>query len=395
MREVPQFVRSGLDFGHRKIVHPLLTRGEAQNDREIAHERALRMMQMAQRVPLAVQILDCAFSYDDPILKTSFAGLKAPNPLGIAAGLDKNAHVHRFLGQGFGFGSVTVGSITKVEYGGNARPRIFDLPHSRGLINRMGFPGEGSDNAVQMLQNDKQREKPYLLIINFAATKPSFDAGKQIEDYRAVAQDLVYFGDEGEGNVSSPNTPGVRGLQEPDIFSDLADAVIPVYLDRGKPVRFKFGADLEIEKLHKNAQAIIDKKGSGITVTNTSTDAEIRKGLSAQDVHKEEQGGISGSPITQKALEASHRLYDYIGDEIPIHRIGGIMNVHDVWDALTYGGATTVDVYTAFVRQETSTPNFAYYILRDLVKAMRAEGMTSMEDFRSLRGRKVSFPNIS
>ncbi|OGH18378.1 MAG: dihydroorotate dehydrogenase (quinone) [Candidatus Levybacteria bacterium RIFCSPHIGHO2_01_FULL_40_15b] len=384
-------IRSAIDAAHRNIVHPYLTRGEAQNDREIAHERALKLMEMAQRIPLAVEITDRMFSYDDPILRTSFAGLEAPNPLGIAAGFDKNARVHRFLGQGLGFGTVTVGSIAKVEYGGNARPRIFDLPNSRGLINRMSFPGEGSRSAVETLRADR-RSRPYLLIVNFAASRPSFDAGRQIEDYGIVSDELADFGDEGEANVSSPNTPGVRGLQETDAFSDLADVVIPVYLHRGKPVRFKFGPDLETEKLHKNAQTIIDKKGSGITITNTSTGAEIRKGLSGRDVHREEQGGISGLPITQKALEASHRLYDYIGDEIPIHRIGGIMNVRDVWDALTYGGATTVDVYTAFVRQETSTPNFAYYILRDLVKAMRAYGMTSMADFKGIRGKRVPFP---
>src|SRR3989344_8164929 len=387
-------IRSAIGAAHRKIVHPFLTRGEGLIDREITHERALRLMQMAQKIPLAVEIMDRMFSYDDPILRTSFAGLTAQNPLGIAAGFDKNAKTHRFLGQGLGFGTVTVGSITKVEYKGNDRPRIFDLPASRGVINRMGFPGEGSDSAVQRLQKDRQRPRPYLLIVNFAASRPSFDAGRQIEDYRAVAQDLVYFGDEGEGNVSSPNTEGVRGLQETDVFSDLADAVIPVYLHRGKPVRFKFGPDLETEKLHKNARTIVDKKGSGITITNSSTDGVIRKGLSAKDVHKEEQGGISGLPITQKALEASHKLYDYIGDEIPIHRIGGIMNVRDVWDALTYGGATTVDVYTAFVRQETSTPNFAFYILRDLARAMRANGMTSMADFKEFRGKRIPFPKI-
>ena len=92
-------IRSVIDAAHRNIVHPLLTSGDAQEDREVGHERALRMMRMAQRIPLAVRVLDRAFSYDDPILKTSFAGLEAPNPLGIAAGFDKNARVHRFLGQ--------------------------------------------------------------------------------------------------------------------------------------------------------------------------------------------------------------------------------------------------------------------------------------------------------
>jgi len=171
-----------------------------------------------------------------------------------------------------------------------------------------------------------------------------------------------------------------------------ADAVIPVYLNREKPVRFKFSPDLAQEKLHKNARTIKDKGGAGITLGNTSTGDDVKALLNEKDVHREETGGISGRPITPKALEVSHNLYDYIGEELPIHRIGGIRTVEDVWDALTYGGATTVDVYTAFVRQETSTPNFAYYILHDLAKAMRAEGMESMDDFKALRGKKVPFP---
>lgn len=389
-----EILRSGIDLAHRNIIHPYLTHGKAQGDREIAHERALDLMETAQRIPLAVKVLDGMFSYDDPILKTSFAGLEAPNPLGIAAGFDKNARVHRFLGEGLGFGTVTVGSITKVEYGGNSRPRIFDLPHSRGVINRMSFPGEGSESAVRRLENDRQRERPYLLIVNFAASKPSFDAGQQINDYGAVSEELVDFGDAGEANVSSPNTPGVRGLQEPDVFADLFDAVTPAYIRRNKPVRAKFSPDLEPEILERNARTIIDKRGSGITLGNTSVATDVREALSSSDLYREEAGGMSGLPITKKALEASHDLYNYVGEELPIHRIGGVATVKDVWNALTYGGAITVDVYTSFVRQETSTPNFAYYILKDLALAMRAHGMTSMADFKDLRGKTVPFPKI-
>lgn len=327
--EIPQFVRSGIDTAHRKALHPLLTRGEAVNDREIAHERVLRLMEAAQKFPVVLQIMNAMFSYKDPILKTSFAGLEAPNPLGIAAGFDKNARVYRFLGDGQGFGSVTIGSVAKVEYEGNQRPRIFDLSKSRGLVNRMGFPGEGSGKVVQHLSADK-KPRSFLLIVNFAVSKPSFEAGTQIEGYRTAAEEVVTFGDEGEMNVSSPNTPGVRGFQEPDVYTDLYDAVSPVYLEHGKPMRPKISPDLGEKKLHGNARTTIDKKGAGITITNTSTDEEIKSRLSLMDQYRNEMGGISGTPITQKSLEVSHRLYDYIGEELPIHRVGGVMNLRDV-----------------------------------------------------------------
>lgn len=391
--EIPQFVRSGIDAAHRNLVHPYLTHGEAKKDREISHERALRLMEAAQNNSIAFRLMESIFRYDDPILRTSFAGIEAPNPLGVAAGFDKNFKIYRLLGEAQGFGSVTGGSATWVDYKGNDRPRIFDLPRSHGLINRMGFPGDGSKAIKERLQKDA-RDRGFVLVISFAASKPSFERGTQVNDYRLVAQDLVDFGDVVEMNVSSPNTPGVRGLSEPDEYKDLSQAVVPVYVARNKPWRPKFASDLGIEKLQRNAEITIDQGGSGFTITNTSVDKEIRESLDKFDIHRDQIGGISGPPITQKALEMSHQLYDYIGEELPIHRAGGIGNVRDVWDALTYGGATTVEALTTYVRVETSTPNFAYYILRDLAKAMRATGMTGMKDFKDLRGKRVPFPKV-
>lgn len=392
MLKPEQFARGAIDFSHRNIAHPLLTRGEASQDREIAHERAIKLMEKAQDAPMGIELLSKLFSYEDPILHTDVAGVTALNPLGIAAGFDKNARVHNLLGNGLGFGSVTVGSITKIKYEGNPRPRIFDLPHSQAVINRMGFPGEGIDSVKKRLEATKDDPRKYLLVVNFAASAPSFSKFAQLEHYADAAQELREYGDFGEVNVSSPNTFGVKGLQEPEMFRDLADAVLPPYHVVDNKLRFKFGPDLDPKVLVKNAETIIDRGGAGITVPNTSTNEEVRASLARTDAHREEAGGISGRPLTERALQVSHDLYTEIGDEIPIHRVGGVSNVRDVWNALTYGGATTVDVYTAFIRRETSTPNFTHNILKDLAAAMRAEGMSSMEDFKELRGKKVPYP---
>src|SRR3989344_1518156 len=150
---------------HRNIIHPLLTSGEAENDREIAHERSLNIMEKVQGNPILMAALQKAFVYEDPILKTYLwvrkgsigYGSPTPNPLGIAAGFDKNARVYNFLGEVSGFGIVSSGSLTKIRYGGNERPRVFDLSENNGLINRMGFPGEGTPEARSRLGRDNHR----------------------------------------------------------------------------------------------------------------------------------------------------------------------------------------------------------------------------------------------
>lgn len=395
-----EILRQGIDTVHRKIIYPSLTRDGGQDDREIAHENAIGLASKLQHFEMVTQFMRKMFAYKNPALRTSVAGVKAPNPLGLAAGFDKNARVHRLLGEGLGFGIVKVGSITKIPYEGNERPRIFDLPNNDGLINRMGFPGEGSDEAEKRLRESYAKRRHYSLIINIAASKPSFETNSQIDDYIAVAEQLLEFGNGHEINVSSPNTEGVQGLQEPEVFTDLAQALKATYLVGESPThgymtpfQYKFGPDLEMQSLLRNIKTAKDNFASGISLGNTTTDQNVRDYLSL-DRYKNEKGGISGQPLKKKALERSHQVYQEMGEEIDITLIGGIQNASDVWNALTYGGAKAVDVYTAFVRPTTSTPNFAFYILRDLHRAMKAESMSSMADFKDLRGKKVPFPKI-
>src|SRR5260221_9483638 len=139
-----EIFRTVVDSSYRHVVHSLITRGEAKNDREIAHERALRFAENIQNNPLAMALLSKCFTFRDPILQTKFGNVIAPNPLGIAAGFDKNAKIDRLLGEGLGFGVVTVGAVTKIQYEGSPRTRIFDLPQKDGLINSMGLPGIAS-----------------------------------------------------------------------------------------------------------------------------------------------------------------------------------------------------------------------------------------------------------
>lgn len=398
MAEVSRFIedsaRAAIDLTHRNVVHPHLTRGKAQEDREIAHERALDLAESLQDNPLAMALMSSVFTSRDPILRTRFAGIIAPNPLGLAAGFDKNARIPQLLGEGLGFGIVTVGSITKVPYGGNERPRIFDLPNNNGLINRMGFPGDGADEAEARLKRLPDYRN-YVLVVNVAASKPSFENGTQVKDYGSAYSQMLPYGDCIEVNISSPNTPGVRGLQEPEIFAELASHIAELrkyHIGRHKPLIYKFGPDLAPDKLEKDLKIAIDNGADGVTLTNTSTDQELRNSL-LPDKYQKEVGGMSGALLNSKALEISHRAYKYVGEELSIIRAGGIKGTgRDLWESLTYGGAVAVEAYTSFVRPNTSTPNYTVYALRDLTKAMRKVGMPSINDFRELRGKKAPYP---
>ncbi len=385
--------RAGIDLAHKRVVHPYLTRGEAQTDREKAHERALDLMKQAQGNELIMSLLHGLFVYKNPILQTNFAGVEAPNPLGLAAGFDKNARVYRLLGA-MGFGFVTVGSITEVPYEGNARPRIFDLPDSDSLINRMGFPGDGANQAEAHLRRSFADHRKFALIVNTAASKPSFDRGTPISDYTKTYRQLYPYGEISEINVSSPNTPGVKGLQEPEMFNELAQEIALARTrlsPKGKPTIYKFGPDLPKEKLLQNLKTVLRTGGNGVCLTNTTVDVTIRSKL-RPDLHRQEVGGMSGACLTSRALEVSHMAWEYTEGKLPIKRAGGIGSPRDLWNALTYGGATTVDIYSAFVRPTTSTPNLTMYWLKDLAKAMQMEGMTSMKDFAQLKGQRVRFP---
>lgn len=393
--QVGKPARNAVDLIHRNIVHPLLTGGEASEDREIAHERALSLAKAVQGSETAMALMEEAFSYRDPILELKMGSMSLPGPLGMAGGFDKNAIIHKFLGRGMGFGFVTVGSVTKIPYKGNDRPRIFDLPNNDGLVNRMGFPGEGSNGVQQRLEKERKHFREYGLIINVAASKPSFENGTVIEDYGDVYEQFLPYGDAHEVNISSPNTPGVRGLQEPEVFTDLAIHLGQIHKNsryKDKSLIYKFSLDLDPKTLKQDIRIALDNGASGFTIGNTSTNPELRASL-MPDEHKDEMGGMSGAFLNRRALALTHGIYEEFGESIFIIRAGGIRGTgEDLWNALAYGGATAAEAYSSFVRPTTSTPNFTYNAHRDLARAMKLLGMRGMEDFKALRGIKSPYP---
>jgi dihydroorotate dehydrogenase len=386
--------RTVVDLVHRRIIHPLLTSGEARQDREIAHERALRLAEVVQANPVAMELMSRAFVYKDPILKLTVGNMESPNPIWFPAGFDKDARIHKFLGKAAGFGAVTEGTVTWLAYGGNQRPRIFDLPANEGLINRMGFPGEGGDKvAARLEESDEPRD--YGLIVSFGASKPSFERGTVVEDYGRIYNQMLPYGEGHEDNCSSPNTVGVRSQAEPEVLEEHMSHIEEVRNAspyRDKLLGVKFSGDMPMAQLIQDVGIVKDHGGDFVTLINTSTDQALRESL-LSDVHKNEPGGMSGAFLNRRALEITHRVYEEFGESIIIVRAGGVRGRgEDLWEALTYGGATAAEPFSSYVRPTTSTPNFTFYALRDLARAMRACGMQSMADFKELRGKRVPYP---
>ncbi len=396
--EIPQFARIAIDIGHRQVVHRYLTHGKAHEDREVAHTRSLGLMESIQNNPRLMKIMTELFVYEDPILETEVGTVRLPSPIIMAAGFDKRAEIHRFLGEALGFGAVTVGTITKIPYGGNEHPRIFDLANSDGLINRMGFPGDGSDKGEEELQKDNPSKRKYKLLVSVGASKPSFENGTEIEDFVSVSTQLMPYGEGQEQNISSPNTPGVTGLQKR--YAELASALNQeVYIpyartigNRDFTILVKVSPDLSAQDRDTLMKIGIHNGVNAYVLGNTTVDSGIKANLDSNDANRNEQGGVSGQPLKEKALENSHQAYMLTGGETPIIMAGGIKTAEDVWNAMTYGGASAVELYTAFVRPNSSTPNLVYYLSKDLAKVMRMVGMQGMEDFKMLRGKRLPYP---
>lgn len=385
--------REAVDAIHHKIIYPYLTSGEAQDDREIAHERALALMErQIENNPIFLWAMDSFFTLDDPILAVTVFGQKFRNPLGVAAGFDKNGRVYKSLAA-LGFSFVEIGSITTIPYKGNDRPRIFALPEDNALINRMGFPGEGLSECDARLAKKfvSSARRKFRLGISIGASRPSFEKGTVIDDFQKAHKYLGGYGDFVVDNISSPNTLGVRALQEVQALDELLSATDffhPKDPRFRKPRLVKLSPDVSFAQLDLVLDIISHHNVDGVVLTNTTTNPQIRSDLKGQ--LKQQTGGISGSPLSRKALSVSRFIYEQTEGKLPIIRAGGIMTSKDYWEAVVYGGASLVQVYTAFVNHRTSTPNLAYYFNRDLAQSMKIAGVKNLEE---LRFSKLAYPS--
>ena len=323
-------------------------------DAEMAHRVAIAALKLSPRRH-PPRFLDS--------LSMTVAGIDFPSPVGLAAGFDKDAEVpEHMLGLGFGF--VEVGTVTPKPQVGNSKPRLFRLAEDRAVINRLGFNNRGQPAAWRSLQECRQVNG--VIGVNVGANKDSADF---IADYvagiRAMSSVARYI----TINVSSPNTPGLRGLQDEGALDDLLAAVAEGRTE--KPIFLKVAPDLADGDPERIVKAAIDHKIDALIVANTTVS---RPPLESR--YASEQGGLSGAPLKSLALEALRKFRSASGGAIPLIGVGGISNADDAWERIR-AGASLVQLYTAMVYEG---PGIARRIARGLAERLKREGMTTIAE---------------
>jgi dihydroorotate dehydrogenase len=339
-------------------------------DPEKAHDWVLSTLAGISHSPLLTQALTfSAAAIGGSIPRQAereVFGLRFPHLVGLAAGFDKNARaIPALLALGFGF--IEVGTITRDAQAGNLPPRLFRLPLDQGLINRMGFNNEGAKAVAAHLAEMRPAPAPIGVSLGKSRATPLEDV---VQDYLASLEALYSCGDYFAVNVSSPNTPGLRALQERDRLDALLQALVgrlgqlarlevPARA-RPKPLLVKIAPDLDDAALERIVEVCLARGASGLIAVNTTT---ARNGLSpASKTLSGEEGGLSGRPLRQRALSVTRSLHAQCGDRLPIIGCGGIFTAEDALCMLD-AGAVLIQLYTGFIYEG---PLVARHIARGL-----------------------------
>jgi dihydroorotate dehydrogenase len=288
-----------------------------------------------------------------------------PNPVGIAAGFDKNGEVPDAL-LGLGFGFVEAGTVTPRPQEGNAKPRLFRLVEDKAVINRMGFNNAGADVVAARLA--ARGGRPGVVGANIGANKDSPD---RIADYAAMTRIMAPLASYLTVNISSPNTPGLRALQDPAALADLLDAVIEARGPHPARLFLKLAPDLTSTDIDAICRIALDKRLDALIVTNTTiTRPPLRSELAS------EAGGLSGEPLRALALKVLRDFRAATGGAIPLIGVGGIASADDAWERIR-AGASLIQLYSALVYEG---PGLVRRIVEGLAKRVSAEGMSSIAE---------------
>ncbi|GAA1792558.1 quinone-dependent dihydroorotate dehydrogenase [Leucobacter iarius] len=308
-------------------------------DPEQAHHLAFGVIKGAPAAGAALRAL-CA---PDPSLRVRALGLDFPSPFGLAAGFDKNAEGILGLGA-FGFGHVEVGTLTRHAQPGNPKPRMHRLVDDRGLINRMGFNNGGSAAAVARIERARLSRHRPIIGVNIGKSRVT-EVDDAVQDYVWSAQRLAPVADYLAVNVSSPNTPGLRGLQELSMLRPLLAEVRDAA--QGTPLLVKIAPDLDDPQIDGIVDLVGELGLDGIIATNTTIS---REGLTApaSEVEAMGAGGLSGAPLKQRSLEVLHRIRAAAPADLCVVSVGGITTAADVRERLD-AGATLVQGFTAYI----------------------------------------------
>lgn len=352
---------------YESVLKPLLFRLPA----ETAHEMGAAFLRAGLSLrPVRTAIADrCGEDSPGPVERF---GLKFPNPLGVAAGFDKNGKMVRELAA-LGFGFVEVGTVTLRPQEGYPKPRLFRLPKDQALINRLGFNNDGARAVADRLS---KTERTCVVGVNIGRNK---DVGNRdaVENYLETFRIVHPVADYITVNVSSPNTPGLRELQEGSALDELLSALMECnegFRER-RPVLLKIAPDVDEDQIGSVVEAAERNGISGLIATNTTIGREALA-TSREEVEKIGEGGLSGRPVAERSTEVIRTIRRLSEGRMPVIGVGGIFSAEDAFEKIA-AGACLVQAYTGFVYRG---PGFAHAVNRGLTDILKAKGLESIDE---------------
>lgn len=330
---------------------------------EAVHRMTVRLLRLLHFVPFARRLLRAVYTHRSPALEREVLGLKFPNPIGLAAGFDKDAEVYDMLGA-LGFGFVEIGTVTPKPQNGNPKPRCFRLPADRAIINRMGFNNRGVQQAVRNLR----RRRPGLIvggnIGKNTLTPNELAPSDYLKAFRALYDYVDYF----VVNVSCPNVASLTALQSKASTVAILEPLKEFRQGQSdyRPILLKISPDLTPEQVDQMIEVADECKIDGIVATNTTTS---REGLTTDRTRVLEigRGGLSGRPLTERSCETVRYIHRKTEGRLPIIGVGGVMCEEDA-EAMLEAGASLVQVYSGLVYEG---PGFVKRICKRIEEAQR------------------------
>ncbi|WP_276365624.1 quinone-dependent dihydroorotate dehydrogenase [Chryseolinea sp. H1M3-3] len=342
---------------YKWLIRPLLFSVDAEK----IHHFIFSLLKFQSKLPGTRALLNGMFNFHHPKLEKTLFGITFRNPVGLAAGFDKDAKLIDELAS-LGFGFIEIGTLTPLPQPGNEKPRLFRLPEDQALINRMGFNNGGVKAAIERL---KKRKSDIIIGGNIGKNKVTPNE-KALDDYAICFDALFPYVDYFVLNISSPNTPGLRELQDKEPLRKLLlhikqlSTAKPSY----KPVLLKIAPDLVDSQLDDIIEILKETKLDGVVATNTTISRDGLKTDQA-DVKAIGNGGLSGKPLTERSTQVIRYLRQKLGATFPIIGVGGIMTPEDALEKLK-AGADLIQIYTGFIYEG---PGFAKCINKAILKS--------------------------
>ncbi len=364
---------------YKTFIRPILF-DRLKTDPEQLHQRSLRLLSWLENnqnqfpANWILNRISSQYSYPQKLLSQTLWGITFPNPLGLAAGFDKDGVAASIWNQ-FGFGYAELGTVTQHPQPGNPRPRLFRLSQDQAVLNRMGFNNAGSDALANSLQSQTPKRQHFPWGINLGKSKvtPLKDAAN---DYLTSFLRLRELGDYFVVNVSSPNTPGLRSLQDRSQLSCILQA-IQDHNPQQKPLLVKIAPDLSWDAIAEVLTIANQYQLAGIIATNTTI---AREGLKTKTINgegiSEQAGGISGKPLRDRATKIIQFIYQQTQGTLPIIGVGGIFTANDAWEKIT-AGASLLQVYTGWIYQG---PHLVPQVLNGLSEQLQQQGLASLSE---------------